>query len=127
MLWPLATTRSALAAEQLSHRLVVGDSARPAGSDPLAVRCERGIDLGFFEKRSRGAAGDRLEPSQLGQRDDRSRFAAEVDHLIGLVFSSITDSWWHPPACGRAPAHLSAWRRPDVGGGGGNRLEAEPL
>ena len=29
--------------------------------------------------------------------------------------------------CGSAPAHLLAWRRPDVGGGGGNRLEAEPL
>jgi hypothetical protein len=32
-----------------------------------------------------GAAFDRLEPSQLGQRDDRGSFAAEVDHLIGLV------------------------------------------
>jgi hypothetical protein len=52
MLWPRATIRSSLAAEQLGHRLVVGDSARPAGSDPLAVRCERGLDLGFFEKHS---------------------------------------------------------------------------
>jgi hypothetical protein len=30
-----------------------------------------------------GAALDRLEPSQLGQRDDRGRLAAEVDHLAG--------------------------------------------
>jgi hypothetical protein len=85
MLWPQVTIRSSLAAEQLGHRLVVGDSAGPAGRDPLAVRCERGLDLGFFQKRSRGAARDRLEPSQLGQRDDRGRLAAEVDHLIGLV------------------------------------------
>jgi hypothetical protein len=49
------------------------------------VRCERGLGLGSFEKRSRGAAFDRLEPSQPGQRDDRGRFAAEVDHLVGLV------------------------------------------
>lgn len=81
-----ATIRFSLAAEQLSHRLVVGDSARPAGSDPLAVRCESGLNLGFFEERGRGAAFDRLEPSQLGQRDDRGRFAAEVDHLILLAW-----------------------------------------
>src|SRR6266571_1540793 len=53
-------------------------------------------------------------------------------HPIGwtvrkLRGTPITDSWWHPLACGRASVHLSAWRRPDVGGGGGNRLEAEPL
>jgi hypothetical protein len=78
MRWPRATIRSSLAAEQLSHRVGVGDSAGPAGSGPLAVRRERGLDLGFFAEHSRGAAFDRLEPSQLGQRDDRGRFAAEV-------------------------------------------------
>ena len=39
----------------------------------------------FSRSADRGAARDRLEPSQLGQRDDRGCFAAEVDHLIGLV------------------------------------------
>ena len=73
--WPLSS--SAIASSWGQRR------ACPA--DPLAVRCERGLDLGFFQKRSRGAALDRLEPSQLGQRDDRGCFAAEVDHLIGLV------------------------------------------
>jgi hypothetical protein len=59
------TTRSSLAAEQLSHRLVVGDSTRPACGDSLAVRCERRLDLSFFEDFGRGAAYDRLEPPQL--------------------------------------------------------------
>ncbi len=56
-----------------------------------------------------------------------TRPAARIASILADVFSSITDSWWHPPACGRASAHLSAWRRPDVGSGGGNRLETEPL
>ena len=67
---PLA---SSLAGEQLSHRFFVGDGAGPACSGPLAVGCERGHDLGFFEKLGRGAACDCLEPTQLGQRDDRRR------------------------------------------------------
>jgi hypothetical protein len=109
MLSRRATIRSSLAAEQLSHRLVVGYSAGPAGRDPLAVRCERGLDLGFFEKRSRGAAFDRLEPSQLGQRDDRGRFAAEVDHLIGLAWVRVAGRLrGHAATVPGPPAHRDA-------------------
>jgi hypothetical protein len=125
MLSPRAAVRSSLAAEQLSHRLVVGDSARPAGSDPLAVRCERGLDLGFFEKRGRGAALDRLEPPQLGQRDDRGRFAAEVDHLIGLVrdagrlrghAATVPGPPGHRDAIGWCCAGVSLGARPEAHG-----------
>jgi hypothetical protein len=38
MLAPRATSRPSRAAEQLSHHLVMGASASPADSDPLAVR-----------------------------------------------------------------------------------------
>jgi hypothetical protein len=66
MLWPRATIRSSLAGEQLGHRFLVGDGVGPACGGPLAVGCQRRLDLGFFEKLGRGAACDCLEPPQLG-------------------------------------------------------------
>jgi hypothetical protein len=62
------------------------------------VGCQRRLDLGSFEKLGRSAACDRLEPAQLGQREDRGRFPATVDHLIPLARVRIT---------GRPPGHAA--------------------
>jgi hypothetical protein len=89
--------------DEIREQLVRVRRPHPAGSDPLAVRCERGLDLGFFEKRGRGAALDRPEPTWPGQQaqprllrvvrrlnlaagDNRRRRCAplsDVKHLIG--------------------------------------------
>jgi hypothetical protein len=80
---PRETTQSSLLAEQVGHRLLVGDCARPAGGHPLPMCRQRCLDLGLLEEVRWGMLLYRLEPPQVRKRDDRGGFAAQMDDLVG--------------------------------------------
>jgi hypothetical protein len=81
-LLPQATTRSSMVAEQLCHRHLMAHRSRPSGSHPVPMRCQRRLHLGLLEQLRRCVTLHRLESPQVGERNDRCRFPAQVDHLI---------------------------------------------
>jgi hypothetical protein len=80
---PRGTTQSSLLVEQLGHRLLVRDRARPAGGYPLPMGRQRRLDLGLLKEARWGVTLHRLKPPQVGKWDDRGCFAAQMDDLVG--------------------------------------------
>jgi hypothetical protein len=72
--WQSATTRSSLA-KQLGHCFLVRNRTRPASGYPLTVSGQRCFDLHFLQQFCGGKALHRLEPPQIGEWDNRRRFA----------------------------------------------------
>ncbi|HEX6513810.1 MAG TPA: hypothetical protein VF157_16010 [Chloroflexota bacterium] len=77
-------------AEQLSHRLFMGDRPRPTCGHPLLVGGKRCLDLSFFQDLSRGAAFYSPKPTKVGERHNGGRLPTKVDHLIWLMLALAT-------------------------------------
>jgi hypothetical protein len=56
--------------EQLGHGLIMRRRAAPSRRHPFVVRAERGLDLGGFDDLGWGQPLDRLQPTQISQRND---------------------------------------------------------
>lgn len=87
MRWRPGTTGSSpAAAEQLGHDVFVRPRAGTSLGDPLVMGREGGLDLCSFQSLRRGVPLHRAEPPKLRKRDHGGCLAAEVDHLVRLVW-----------------------------------------
>src|SRR6266702_5637984 len=111
MLSPPATTRFSLAAEQLGHCLLMRDRTRTASSDPLPVACECRLNLGCLQDLSRSVALHRPEPPEIGDRDDRGGFPAEVDHFVRRSRIWVTSRMYAHAATVPAPGRVAMLTR----------------
>jgi PPOX class probable F420-dependent enzyme len=74
---------------------------------------ERGLDLGVFAYLSRGVALDRAQAAQVSERNDRSGFASEVDHLVrfSVVCRLRAHEVYRTASSARVPAFKLEHRR----------------
>ena len=79
---PGSNGSSPVTTEQPGHDLLMRQGARAPRGDPFVVRREGGLDLGFFQGLGRCVPFERLEPSQLGERDDGGSLPAKMNYLI---------------------------------------------
>ncbi len=79
-----------MAAEQLRHRLLMGDRARAARGHPLPVTRQRGLYLRLLPDPGGRVMLNGPKAPQLRQRDDRGGLPAEVDDLVRLTRVWIT-------------------------------------
>ena len=73
----------------LSHELVVRLQARPSGRLPCLVLGDGGVDLGFLDLLGGCAVPQGLQRAVLVHRNHDSRFAAEADDVVTVVFQRL--------------------------------------
>jgi len=66
------------------------DRTRPTCGNPFLVGLQRRLYLSLFQDLRRRVAFHRTQPPQVGERNNRGRFATEVNHLIRLTRVWIT-------------------------------------